>query len=244
MSDPRLSNLQDEFLEEAKNAPKLFRDLAKVEQYIAESYKTRALIELIQNADDAGASLFGLHEFNSGFVVGNNGRPFTAQDVEALCRSGSSNKARGGSTIGYRGIGFKSVVNLAKEIYVLSGDFAFFFNKNSTQKKIQQDDIDVPLIRVPHMFAREDNELIWDELIEFKNAYSYQTLFFFDALDKRISVEDISGFDRNSLLFLNNLRLIKLHYEGVSRTISMECSNDSGHDLIGKLLLKMNLIVK
>jgi Domain of unknown function (DUF3883) len=189
------------------------------------------LIELIQNADDAGASIFGLHEFHSGFVVGNNGRPFTSQDVEALCRSGSSNKSRGGATIGYRGIGFKSVVNLAKEIHVLSGDFAFFFNKDCTQKKVKQD-IDVPLIRVPHTFIREGSEFIWDELVEFKNTHSYQTIFFFDALDKRISIEDISGFDRSSLLFLNNLRLVRLNYEAVSRTISMNLSSDSAHDMV------------
>jgi hypothetical protein len=108
MAGSLLEKLREEFLQEAQSAPKLFKDLAKVEQYIAESYKTRALIELLQNADDAGATLFGLHSFQSGFVVGNNGRPFTIHDVEALCRSGSSNKRRGGSTIGYRGIGFKS----------------------------------------------------------------------------------------------------------------------------------------
>jgi hypothetical protein len=47
-----INALRDEFIREAENAPKLFRDLAKVEQYIAESYKARSFIELIQNADD------------------------------------------------------------------------------------------------------------------------------------------------------------------------------------------------
>jgi len=107
MIESMLETLRSEFLREAEGAPKLFRDLAKVEQYIGESYRTRALIELIQNADDAEATQFGLHAFRDGFVVGNDGRPFTIQDVEALCRSGSSNKYRGGNTIGYRGIGFK-----------------------------------------------------------------------------------------------------------------------------------------
>lgn len=43
-----ITSLRSEFIQEAKSAPKLFRDLAKVEQYIAESYKTRSFIELIQ----------------------------------------------------------------------------------------------------------------------------------------------------------------------------------------------------
>ncbi len=124
-----LEQLRNEFLHEAQSAPKLFKDLAKVEQYIAESYKTRALIELIQNADDAQSTSFGLHEIDNGFIVGNNGRTFTAEDLESLCRSGSSNKQRGGNTIGYRGIGFKSVVNIANTISVFSGEFNFSFDR-------------------------------------------------------------------------------------------------------------------
>ena len=122
-----INTLRTEFIQEATSAPKLFKDLAKVEHYIAESYKTRSFIELIQNADDAQSTVFGVHGFNGGLIVANNGRPFTFDDVEALCRSGSSNKSRGNNTIGYRGIGFKSVVNLASRIYVFSGDFAFYF---------------------------------------------------------------------------------------------------------------------
>ena len=76
-------------------APRLFKDLAKVESYIAESYKTRAFIELIQNADDAGASVFGIHQLDGGLIAGNDGRPFSFEDAEALCRSGASNKHRG-----------------------------------------------------------------------------------------------------------------------------------------------------
>ena len=97
-----IDSLRSEFIQEAKSAPKLFRDLAKVEQYIAESYKARSFIELIQNADDAKSTDFGVYGFNEGLIVANNGIPFSIEDVEALCRSGSSNKFRGGNTIEQR----------------------------------------------------------------------------------------------------------------------------------------------
>ena len=135
MSDA-FDKLRAEFLREARGAPRLFQDLAKVEQYIAETYKTRAFIELIQNADDARATKFGIYDFAGGFAAGNDGTPFTPADIEALCRSGSSAKRRGGSTIGYRGIGFKSVVNLAKTVYVFSGEYKFFFNKDATKGQL------------------------------------------------------------------------------------------------------------
>jgi hypothetical protein len=158
MTVSALEQLRNDFLHEAKSAPKLFKDLAKVEQYIAESYKTRALIELIQNADDAQATNFGLHSFEDGFIVGNNGREFTIEDVEALCRSGSSNKIRGSNTIGYRGIGFKSVVNLAKKVFVFSSEFNFFFDKSETQQNLNSN-TEGPLIRVPHLL-NENTALI------------------------------------------------------------------------------------
>lgn len=231
MIDSMLETLRSEFLREAQGAPKLFRDLAKVEQYIGESYRTRALIELIQNADDAEATDFGLHAFRDGFVVGNNGRPFTIQDVEALCRSGSSNKYRGGNTIGYRGIGFKSVVNLSSTIYVVSDDFAFYFNKQKTQEALNSRE-DVPLIRVPHPLADANASPLVDDIHEFKSTFGYQTVFFFDLPNERISLEELVGFDRSSLLFLNHLRSLRIDYHRVIRDIAVEFTYGDDQNIV------------
>lgn len=218
---PQLKNLRKELLNEAVNAPKLFKDLAKVEQYIAESYKSRALLELIQNADDAGATDFGLHSFRSGMIVGNNGRVFTIQDVEALCRSGSSNKQRGGSTIGYRGIGFKSVVNLAKRVFVFSGDFAFCFDKDRTQQ-ILQSETDVPLIRIPHLAVEDFETEFVKEIFDIKDRFQFQTLFFFDELNERLSLADLSEFDSSSMMFLNHLTKAHLNFHNINRNIYLD----------------------
>jgi len=94
----------------------------------------KEFIQEAQNADDAGATNFGVHDIQNSIIVSNNGRPFSPSDVEALCRSGASNKYRGGNSIGYRGIGFKSVVNLAKTKSVISGDYAFYFDKDITKR--------------------------------------------------------------------------------------------------------------
>lgn len=214
-----LEHLRNEFLREAQSAPKLFRDLAKVEQYIAESYKTRALIELIQNADDAGSASFGIHSIGNGFIVGNNGRAFTIEDVEALCRSGSSNKHRGGSTIGYRGIGFKSVVNIANDISVFSGDFQFCFDRNKTKIALQNN-LDVPLIRVPHLIEKENS--IQKDVYELMSKYHYQTIFVFQNIIEEISGEEVSSLDRSSLLFLKNIKEVLINYKNIHRNIIVE----------------------
>lgn len=175
-----IKELQNEFKNEAINAPMLFKDLAKVEQYIAESYKTRSFIELIQNADDAGSKNFGIHIYDNYVIVGNDGRDFTNDDIKSICRSGSSNKIRGGSTIGYRGIGFKSVANLAERIYVISGNSRFLFDKEITKKLLNIND-DVPLIRIPHIIDKIPYE---DEINRLKEIYSYTTFFLLRILKK------------------------------------------------------------
>ena len=215
-----LEQIRNEFLHEAESAPKLFKDLAKVEQYIAESYKTRALIELIQNADDAGATDFGLHSIEGGFIVANNGRTFTLDDVEALCRSGSSNKQRGGSTIGYRGIGFKSVVNLARKISIYSGGFSFCFDKALTITSLNSA-VDVPLIRVPHLI-NEGDKLFYKDVLNLKEKYKYTTLFVFQNVMETISLEELSSFDKSSLLFLNNLNKVVIDFKEIKREIVVE----------------------
>lgn len=214
-------DLQKEFLTEATSAPKLFRDLGKVEQYIAESYKTRSFIELIQNADDANSSVFGIHSMDNMLVVANDGRPFTVHDIEALCRSGSSNKSRGGSTIGYRGIGFKSVVNLAKRIYIFSDDYKFYFDKVTT-RQLLPDIPEVPLIRVLHPVDETKETLkIVSQLGKLAEQHDYTTFFVFCDIDNRIVQQELQDFDRSSLLFLNNISQVICHADGIQRDISV-----------------------
>ena len=209
---PSISVLIDGLVSEAAQAPRLFSDLAKLERYIAESYKTRALIELLQNADDAGATEFVAQCVDDGLVVANNGRVFTIADVEALCRSGASNKQRGGSTIGYRGIGFKSVVNLAERVFVFSGEQRFLFDRERTRSVLGFEH-DVPLIRIPHLVEADDAT----EIMVGGWRSKYPTVFFFGSLDARLLHEDVGAIDGGCLLFLNHLERVTLHVAGGDR---------------------------
>ena len=113
-----IDKIQISFTEEAKNSPVLLSDLANMEFYIAESYQNRSVIELLQNADDAFSTQAYLKVFDNTVIFANNGNYFTDADVESICRSGASGKKRGNNTIGYRGIGFKSVVNICKKVHM------------------------------------------------------------------------------------------------------------------------------
>src|SRR2546427_2178230 len=66
------------------------------------------LSELLQNADDAGATEASVSIDDGRFEFAHNGEDFTDEHFASLCRFGYSNK-RALHTIGFRGIGFKSV---------------------------------------------------------------------------------------------------------------------------------------
>lgn len=198
------------FVEEAMAAPNLFEDLSKVEEYIAETYKNRSFIELIQNADDAESTSFGIHKTSFGFVVCNNGRPFNNSDLEAICRSGSSNKQRGGNTIGFRGIGFKSVVGLAKQIVLLSGDYQICFDKNRSKQLLHTEN--TPVVRIPHI-TDILTTLYSEEIDLLKRKYDYTTIFAFIDIDLSVLNSEVSRFDYSCLLFLNHILNVNIETE-------------------------------
>lgn len=211
-----IHEIQTKFIAEASAAPSLFADLAKVELYIAESYRSRAFIELLQNADDAGARRFLIRQQGDKLVVANDGRPFTDQDVVALCRSGASNKQRGSGTIGYRGIGFKSVAGIAHDIAVVSADCCFCFSKALTQKSLNIAS-DVPLIRVPHPLGKRKSGL--EALTVPPLSDGFQTMFILSGLDERMVAEEAETFNQSAMLFLNHVSRVEIDLPSVKRLL-------------------------
>ena len=69
------------------------------------------LSELLQNADDAGATEASVRTDEERFLFEHNGEDFAEDHFRSLCRFGYSNK-RVLHTIGFRGIGFKSTFSL------------------------------------------------------------------------------------------------------------------------------------
>lgn len=227
--DVLLTNkLISDFAKEALEAPQLFEDLSKMEKYISETYKRRSVIELIQNADDANSHCFGIHKTSFGFAVGNDGRVFDEQDLVALCRSGVSNKQRGQNTIGYRGIGFKSVASIASTIVLFSGDFTVCFNKKMTQELIKAK-LQVPLIRIPHHFTDVD---IMGELNGLKEKYSYNTIFAFVDVDYEILQKEIMSFDPTCLLFLNNVEKVVFAFDEFTKEYTKSFKFTSSNYLV------------
>jgi hypothetical protein len=202
-----LLEVRTRLLAEAQQSPDLLSDLAGLEEYVAESYHARSFAELIQNADDARASRFRVERAGEHILVANDGRVFTRADFESLCRSAHSSKMRG-TSIGYRGIGFKSVVRVARRIHVFSGALEATFSRERTARDIPQAKR-VPLVRIPHPVCTEERQP-FDRHLQRVLDEGYTTVFVFGDLITTEIESEFAAFDFTSLLFLRNVRQVDL----------------------------------
>jgi Domain of unknown function (DUF3883) len=156
-----LEALQFTLVAEFSQSRGMFTELAHIETLLAETYRDRVQYELLQNSDDAGATRVTVSVVSDGSVNwANNGRPFNASDAEALCRSATSTKTRGQS-IGYRGIGFKSLAAVASHIEVKSAGVSFNFDRGESVRLLNgqghtTQPADIPLIRIPSRISHAD----------------------------------------------------------------------------------------
>ncbi|WBL64255.1 sacsin N-terminal ATP-binding-like domain-containing protein [Thauera sp. WB-2] len=86
------------------------------------------LSELLQNADDAGATTASVRFEGNAFVFSHNGEDFAEEHFASLCRFGYSNK-RALHTIGFRGIGFKSTFSLGDKVELCSPTLSVGFRR-------------------------------------------------------------------------------------------------------------------
>ena len=84
------------------------------------------LSELLQNADDAGASEASVQIEDGAFVFSHDGEDFTAEQFASICRFGHSNK-RALHTIGFRGVGFKSTFSLGPIVELTTPSLSLHF---------------------------------------------------------------------------------------------------------------------
>ncbi len=93
------------------------------------SERTHFIFELIQNAEDAGATDLTFTLFADRLEVGHDGRDFTVADVRGICGVGQGTKADDLTQIGKFGIGFKAVYAYTDSPRIHSGAENFRIEK-------------------------------------------------------------------------------------------------------------------
>ena len=158
---------------------------------------------------DANSERIKAFNVENTLIVANDGRPFNEADIMAICRSGASKKQRG-SSIGYRGVGFKSATSISTEIVIYSADVYFTFSKRLCAKTLGKEEDSVPTVRIPFLYDENTLDKSVHIAIDRCKKDGYTTFFIFRNADINRFVKEIKEFDAGWLIFLSKLSHVDL----------------------------------
>ncbi len=126
------------------------------------------LSELLQNADDAGATWAHAWVEERVFRFEHNGRDFSKDDFRSLCRFAYSNK-RSLHTIGFRGIGFKTTFSLGHRVYLFTPSLTVAFDEErftepswlENAEKCEYTRIEIPIESTDRLRGIEEDLKNW-----------------------------------------------------------------------------------
>ena len=127
----------------ARQSVKSLAERASAEDLVRDQYAGRYPFELIQNANDAGVDRVmsgGTVAFtltNTALIVADQGTGFGVDQVEAICGFANSSKDPRKS-IGYKGLGFKSVKEITSAPQIFAPDVQFGFDGPRAQHLVRE----------------------------------------------------------------------------------------------------------
>jgi hypothetical protein len=220
-----LQQLRRDRLESYRHSPQDIQAHFNDEGQIQSDHHRRFVYELIQNADDALGDASGLGQRrrvrfelrDDALIVANNGRPIDEDDVCALCTMSYTTKSARDdrrASIGHKGKGFSSVMEITDNPRVYSTEHSFEFDRQRSRAEIEalleelgdvSDDIGIPLMRLP--FEPQATPAAVKTLFE----EGFGTVFCFplptdEDPDLRYEVaETLQALDANTIVFLRHL---------------------------------------
>jgi hypothetical protein len=146
-SEGLLNNIRSENLNVYRASPQRLREDVGQESQIAQDYRGRLVYELLQNADDAmsvgsGSACIRFELTDTDLWMANSGRALDEPDIRGLCGISASKKSMQQShkrraSIGHKGMGFKSVLEITDAPEVFSTTVCFRFSPNDAVLAVQ-----------------------------------------------------------------------------------------------------------
>lgn len=188
-----------------QNKPEMLRRaLERIIQLYTD--KSHFVYELLQNAEDSGATSIRFEQFVDRLEVYHNGKPFAVQNLSALCDIGKSDKVDNLNQIGEFGVGFKSVFGICETVKLYSHPSHYKDNcEEYVPFAVQIQDftnpIDIEQIELPHDFTT-------------KFVFPYAVNFSFSGFKSkaelnRVLSKRLKNLGITTLLFMKNLELIE-----------------------------------
>lgn len=219
---------------ESARESRIWTDYVNALRLVSQVVFTRSsgfVLEFIQNSEDAGQGLAGKGEISISinqqrlkFV--HNGRPFDESNLGAICGIRSSKKPERG-TLGYLGIGFKSVFKVADTVEVYSNGYQFKFDRNHTEWAGHA--AETPWHVIPLWTEQPSEQIDADKttfIIHLRDEESHAHL-----------MEGLKAIRAELYLFLKWIKSISITDEASGKTWTVE---DSGSTTNGITTLKQN----
>lgn len=211
----------------------------------SKGYHGRQLLELLQNADDEAENIENpsvlIKLEQDRLIIANNGTPFSKEGILSLMYSDNSPKIKRQKKIGYKGLGFRSVLNWSQSIGIKSGPFSIEFSKDNAIgffKSLLQKH---PELKTEIEKASTENEKYpiatlavpkWKETYDIDTSEydTYVVINFSSAKVRQDIQQQINELHMEVALFLNNLRKIKLESSERKETIARIPPEDDAKD--------------
>lgn len=120
-------NVIEQVHRKRENLARVLKEYPGIRKIVEELYPDSAhfIYELLQNAEDTGATRVSFSLSESRLLFEHNGRPFEAADIFAITNIGEGTKSDDDENIGRFGIGFKAVFAYTESPSIWSPNYSF-----------------------------------------------------------------------------------------------------------------------
>ncbi len=185
-------------------------------------YNGRQILELLQNCDDQSATKVKivLNTNNNIFSIENDGIAFSLEGYRSLFIANLSSKTDKQKHIGNKGLGFRSIINWANELEIISNKVSLTYSNHLIKDFFENNFSVEDRNKIRTEFNKGDNEipvafLAMPNIQEFGlHEYATKIQINYKKSEEEHILEQLDVIDTDSLLFLNSIQKISLEIDG------------------------------
>lgn len=222
-----------------KRISRLFSDFGEENKTIKD-YNGRQILELLQNADDESSSEVEIYLNSSEHLlrVSNVGTPFSKRGYESLLLPNNSPKSNKKKYIGNKGLGFRSILNWAERIEIISNKCNVQFSREIASKVVEEnlseqldeiqkekeergfkaDAFTYPILSLPNV-EEDKSESKWTTEIR---------IHYFKKYEKDIQ-DQLNFLSEEVLLFVRNIKEITVNENGLIRELKSNRKQENNY---------------
>ncbi|TVS08506.1 MAG: hypothetical protein EA424_28480, partial [Planctomycetaceae bacterium] len=238
MSGEVIGQIVEQNLMVYRAAPRRLQEDISQEAQVASDYRGRLVYELLQNSDDAMESQdteedrMVFRVTDDALWMANSGRPLTDADVHGLCGLGASSKVDSSGTrrasIGHKGLGFKSVLEITEAPAVYSRTHSFSLGANRALPLIRElfEELELdqprgaPAMRFPAAITEPHADPEWAALAAGGMNTAFKFPFRGELTPERVQLlaDRLLALPLTTVLFLKHLESVVVEVDQTDRS--------------------------